>query len=1811
MNTANQTPIIPGYKISEQLYAGSRTLVYRGIREKDSLAVVLKFLTSDYPSFNELLQFRNQYTITKNLNIPGILQPLSLEAYGNGYILVMEDMGEISLKEYFTAHSLTLSEFLAIAIQLTDILHHLYQNRVIHKDIKPANILIHPESKQVRLIDFSIASLLPRETQEIKSANVLEGTLAYISPEQTGRMNRGVDYRSDFYSLGVTFFQLLTGELPFSSVDAMELVHCHIAQIPASVADIKKDIPEVISEIINKLMAKNAEDRYQSALGLKHDLENCLYELKDTGKITYFEIGKRDICDRFIIPEKLYGRETEIEQLLAAFTRVSQGERELMLVAGFSGIGKTAIVNEVHKPIVQQRGYFIKGKFDQFNRNIPFSAFVQAFRHLMGQLLSESDAQLSSWKDKILQAVGENGQVIIDVIPELERIIGVQPSAPELSGTAAQNRFNLLFQKFIQIFTQSQHPLVMFLDDLQWADSASLNLIQLLMVESETGYLLMIGAYRDNEVFAAHPFMLTLDAVNKTRIKVSTITLKPLSQNSLNHLVADTLNSTISLVQPLTELVYQKTQGNPFFATQFLKALYQDKLITFDTQARYWQCDIARVREAALTDDVVEFMATQLQKLPEATQNILKIAACIGNQFDLNTLAIAAEKSTIETATALWTVQQEGLILSQSEIYKFYVGDGGHNIRTEVQIAQYKFLHDRVQQAAYSLIAEDCKQITHLKIGRLLRDSTINNQQQENIFEILNQINIGITLISDSTEQEQVAKLNLLAGRKAKQATAYTASTQYFQAGIELLSSTSWEDRYSLTFDLYQQLAEVEFLNGNFEQSDILVEQALKKVTVPVDRARLYNLLIIRYTFSADYHKAIEIGRKALSLLGEVLPESDLQAALNVEFEQVQEKLGNREISSLIDGDRIQVIEKKVAIEVLKNIDPPAYFVDLPLYSVIVARSVNLSLQYGNAPESPKGFSTYGLLRGAMFEDYYNGLEFGNLALNLSEQLNNPSQKCQVCVIVGGFLNHWVKHLKESDTTLNEGYQVGLECGDIQFAGYSLIFKALHLFFVSTNLESLLDKISPLLQFAHKTQNQWAIDGITACEIISLNLSGKTNDRHHFANAVLDEEIYLKTTKVNGSSSWLGTYLIIKSKVHYLYGDFQLGLESSQEAEQYLTFIVGHYSVAEHNFSTSLNLIAICRESLSTEEQSTCLEKVYKNQAQLQKWSEACPSNFLHKYELIQAEILQLTGVKIEAIALYDRAISGAKENDYIQEEALANELAAKFYLNWGKEKVAAGYMQEAYYCYAKWGANAKITHLEQNYPQLLGAILQPPTLAINHETTIASTLMRSFTNISSSKNLYLDFPAVMKAAQAISQEIELDKLLATLMQIAIATGGAQTGCLILRQQEQWLIVAQGNVDETKTLDIPLDEYQEIPQSLIYAVARSQEVAVFDCLSDAVEFAGDRYIISHKPKSVLCTPISQQGKLIGILYLENNLTVGAFTGDLLEVLKLICTQAAISLENAQLYHKLEARVAERTQQLTQKATQLELTLQELQRTQTQLIQSEKMSSLGQLVAGIAHEINNPVNFIHGNITHVKQYTEDLFNLVNLYQQSHPSQAEIPELLNEIDLDFIQEDLPQTLKSMQVGTERIREIVVSLRNFSRMDEAEFKQVDIHAGIDSTLMILQHRLTEKAERPAIEIIKDYGKLPKISCYAGQLNQVFMGILTNAIDAIEEKNAQQNLQGILENSQKIKIRTSVIDTNWIEIAIADNGIGMSDEVKQQIFNPFFTTKSVGKGTGMGMSISYQIITEKHGGKLKYFSTPNQGTEFVIQIPMGHIEL
>ncbi len=1803
--TQTKTIKLANYQTHELIHQSERTLVYRAIDIETEQPVIIKLMGNEYPNFNELVQFRNQYAIAKNLDIPGIVKPYSLLRYNNGYALIMEDIGAISLAQYQRQFSVSIEQFWEISLQIVEILHHLHQNYIIHKDIKPANILIHPETKQVKLIDFSISSLLPKETQSLQTPNVLEGTLAYISPEQTGRMNRSIDYRSDFYSLGVTFYELVVGILPFSSDDPLELIHAHLAISPDPLSKFLVSegslCPKSLSDIVLKLMAKNAEDRYQSALGLKHDLEKCRKQWVETGKIEEFELGERDRCDRFLIPEKLYGREKEVQILLDAFERVAsplgkEGGAEIMLVAGFSGIGKTAVVNEVHKPITRQKGYFIKGKFDQFNRNVPFSAFFQAFRDLMAQLLGESDAQLQEWKGKILEALGENGQVLIEVIPELGRILGEQPPVPELSGSAAQNRFNLLFEKFIAVFTTKEHPLTLFLDDLQWVDSASLNLLKVLMGDNQTGYLLLLGAYRDNEVFPAHPLILTLGELEKRwdparvsgareraqreqQTTISTITLAPLSVAHINQLVAETLSCSVELAAPLTDLVYQKTKGNPFFTTQFLKGLYEDELITFNQDLGYWECDLVKVQDAALTDDVVEFMAGRLHKLPEATQRVLKLAACIGNQFDLETLAIICEIPASEVAADLWSALREGLILPQSQAYKFFQGWKKEEDNAQGITVDYRFLHDRVQQAAYSLIATGEEKVTHLNIGKLLLEKTSNDQQENQLFDLVNHLNIGLELVTSPRERNALVLLNLRASQKAKTSTAYVAASRYLAIAMDLLPENSWEIQYDLTLKLYEERAEIEDLKGDFTASRKYIEAIIALAKKDLEKARIHKLLIVQYAAIADFEASIQAGITGLQLLGIDFPQQNLSQAVEQEYSLAQKTLGQREIRELEQLPEIENPKIEVAISLLLSMQPVGYFYKLDVWALAIVKCARLLMKYGNTFEAAPAYCQYGLYLNLNSGQFQTGYEFGRLGIELSERYFNKSHESMTYFIFGFGLSPWVEPAKISKNLSLKGYNSGLEYGNLQWAGYHLGYRLFMFIFTGDHIQDTLKAIEISLAFGENRQDRIVIDMARSCQKLLSQLNA-VEFKETETEAERQEEANFIATITS-----VPHYLILKSQILYLQNQPQKSLESAIEAKSLIGAVQGLISEVEHNFYYSLSLLALHQPG-SIDVNSSDWQQAIANQEQMKLWADNCPENFFHRYLIVAAEMARVSGQILEAIDIYDHAISEAKINGYIQNEALANELAAKFYLNWGKEKFAAIYMQEAYYCYAQWGAKAKIDDLEKRYSQLLAPILQRQQLRWDANDTMANLTKGTVSKTSASTGEVLDLASIMKASRSLSQEINLEGAIANFMQVIQENAGAETVTLMLFREETLIIEAKIADGQTKPIEsIPVEDSLEVPFAIVNTVKRTRMSLLLDRGAGETDYVRDRYIKENQPRSILCLPLSERGQFIGIVYLENNQTMGAFTSERVEIIELLCAQAAITLENSRLY------------QQAQQALQLERELHDLQQTQLQLIQSEKMFSLGQMVAGIAHEINNPISFIHGNITHANEYMEEVLELLALYQTHYPEpHRDIQIAIEAMDLEFLGDDFEKLLKSMQTGSERIKNIVISLRTFARLDESEFKRVDLHEGIESTLTILQNRFQKQEKRAEIQVEKDYGKLPLVECSAGQLNQVFLNVLNNAIDALEECERQ--------DSPTIRISTET-DEKQVTIAIADNGVGMNEETQKRLFDPFFTTKEVGKGTGLGLAIAHQIVTEKHGGKITCDSTVGQGTIFTIMIP------
>ncbi|AFZ04560.1 AAA family ATPase [Calothrix sp. PCC 6303] len=1522
---------IAEYHISQKIYESDNSLVYRANLKRDNQPIILKILKENYPTPSELTRYKQEYEIIRHLNVDSIIKAYDLQRYENSLVMFLEDFGGKSLKLLMSERRFSIEEIFIIAIKTSESLAAIHAANIIHKDINPSNIVYNPETKQLKIIDFGISTRLFQENQTLCNLNQLEGTLAYIAPEQTGRMNRGIDYRSDFYSLGATFYELLTHQLPFATTDPIELVHCHLAQQADPPHTLIPTIPLTVSKIIMKLLAKTPEERYQSAWGLKADLETCFKQWQIQGQILPFPLGEQDISDKFHIPKKLYGREQEVSQVLDTFERVSQGTTEMILVAGYSGIGKSALVQEIHKPIVRQRGYFITGKFEQFKRDIPYAAISTAFQDLIRQLLSESDADIENWKAKILEVLEPNGQVIIDVIPELEKIIGKQPSVEKLGANEAQNRFNLSFQRFISVFSQQEHPLVIFLDDLQWADLPSLKLIEQLITDFDSKYLLIIGAYRNNEVNPTHALILTLESIKKAGVRVNEVSLKPLKLEQINLLLADTLLCSTEMSTPLAELLANRTQGNPFFLTQLLKSLYDENLISFDYTGRSWCWNIDQILKTGITDNVIDLMVSKINKLSENTRNALKLAACIGNRFNIELLSSIINKSKTSIAQDIQPALQEGLIIPLSYDYKIPLlweqeeissdssAVSSNFIPSFPSVIPYKFLHDRIQQAAYSLIAEEEKKLIHLQVGRLLLKNMRKDNNEENIFDIVNQLNEAASLITDQLEKDELAQLNLYVGKKAKASAAYEPALKYLETGLKLLTKNSWESQYELTIELYLETLEVLYLNTKFEEVEELSIFILQHTQEILDKVKVYQVNILVYNSKSQEQKAIDTALKALAELGIEISQDPSKIKEKIKQEQIflDRLLKEVPVQSLANLSPMTDPYKLRAVPLLQQIIASTIITNFLLHIEVVLIQLNLCLKYGNPPQAPCPYIFYGtfLCKGieniGLMRDIHLGNEFGELSINLLSESQLPEIETLVIHIYYAFIYQWKNYLRNNIALerLIKAFQRGLETGDYQYACFASASFCLIKFFGGYHLEEVSQELTKYTKLMKKLKQEYSYSSVIIYEKTTINLiEGYENN---FCLVIgcnqEEEEECIKT-----ANTWLLCWLCIaKIITHYIFKEYESAIGNVLKIENYVEYLSSHLNLSQYNFFSSLSLLANY-DILDVYSQNKFLKLVEKNQEDMKNWSSYCPENFQHKYDLVEAEKARVFGQNWQAEELYEKAIQGAKKHEFIHEEAIAYERAAEFYLSLGREEIGRLYLRNAHHCYSRWGAKAKVKALESEYPQFLMDINKGKA-----DQSIKTTESSGGTNPQA-----LDLITVTKASQVLASEIKLDQLLAKLMKTVIENGGAQKGFLLLEKDNKWAIEAEGtldsdNVNTLQSISVDfVDESTNFPllsSAIINYVARTQESVILNDAAHEGQFVRDPYIVATQPKSLLCTPLLNQGKLNGILYLENNLTTGAFTPDRLEVLKLLSSQAAISLQNAQLYVALyenEKRLAQ-------------------------------------------------------------------------------------------------------------------------------------------------------------------------------------------------------------------------------------------------------------------------------------------------------------
>jgi histidine kinase len=1740
---------IQGYQVIETLYRSSKSLVYRGRREADQQPVILKLLQPDNPSPEAIARFRSEYDIARQLKLDGVVQVYSLETHQHSLLLTMEDCGGESLHRFLQNRSLSLAEFLDLGMRIARILGDIHQHHIIHKDINPSNLVWNSAAGVLQIIDFGIATLRSRENLAPQNPNVLEGTLAYMSPEQTGRINRAIDYRTDFYSLGATFYQMLCDRLPFESADPRELVHCHLAKQPIPPQNVKPEIPPVLSDLVMKLLAKNAEDRYQSAEGIQADLQRCLERLQAEGQIDRFPLAQQDYSDRFQRPQKLYGRERAMETLQAALKRVPQSSgSELILISGAAGEGKSALVQALSEPIAQKRGYSISGKFEPLAQNTPYTAMIQAFQSLLRQLLTEDESQVAIWRERLLEAVGSNGQVILEVIPEAAWILGQQPAIPKLPPAESRNRFHWVFENFLRVFAQSEHPLVIFLDDLQWADRASLQLLQVLMNAPDLP-LLWIGAYRDRasadwsvrEVEAGHPLLTTLETLQQQGTAITPIALAPLNVEDIALWVAEMLNGDRTVVQPLAELIHQKTEGNPLFIGEFLQSLYQANLIRFDRREKAWQWDLTHIQATQLAESFVQAIETKIRTLSISAQHALSMAACLGNPFNARTIALLRQQSPEEAIADLREAEQADLI----ELTEVQYPDPS----APVPKWTGRFRHDRIRQIASTLLAETDAQRIHWQIGQQLLEDTPPERLEEQVFEIANHLNLGVAGIAHPTLKDELARLNLMAGRKAKASIAYPSAFAYLSTGLKLLTKDCWSRTYDLALDLHRATAEAAYLSGNDGEMNRLIAIVLQQAKTPLDREQVYQIRIQAWIAQNNSAAAIAIALQALAELGVDIPAQPSDRDLQTGALQTQQALAGKGTQDLLRLPPMQDPQKLAAMRLISSVCTPTYFTQCPLWQMMVFQKVRLSLDYGNAPGSAFGFADYGMVLCGVESNFARGYEFSQLAADLLPQLQAKEFVPKTLLLINIYLRHWHEHLRASLPSLEEAYRTGLETGDLEYATFAIVYHGYHSYLVGRELDQIEAEmadygaaIAQLKQVVPLYVNQIYRQAV-------LNLMGRSADPCRLAGESYNEDDRLPQHQADGDRYALFQVSLNKLILCYRFQDYPQAAEQALLSEQLLAAgATGLLIVPVFYFYNALTQLAQFPQATEAE-QERILKAVAQIQEQMKTWADRAPMNYLHQYHLIEAEHCRILGQTAPASDHYDRAIALAKDYEYLNDEALAHELAAKFYLAQDKPKLAQLYLQDAHYCYRRWGAIAKVEDLETRYASFL---TPPPTPLSTGRLSTAST------TTSSTASSALDLAAVMQAAQALSSEIVLERLLAKLMEILIETAGAEKGCLLLETEGQLRIEAEGSTDTEAIAvlqSIPADDplaTRRVSMAIVNYVVRTRESLVLDDASQDRKFAADPYILEGQPKSVLCAPLLNQGKLTGAVYLENNLAAHTFTRDRLEVIQLLSAQAAISIDNARLYDQLELRVQERTAELTQANRQLEQLAAELQRSNQELEQFAYIAS---------HDLQEPLRAI-------TSYTQ---KLAQRYQGQLDDRAD------------------RYIGFAVDGATRMQQLIQALLTYSRVGRQKLRPepVDCNAIVQKVLRDLRVAISESHATLNVE------PLPTLQADPTQIALLFQNLIGNAIKYRSETPPQ------------IQIRASKAAEQW-RFSVRDNGIGIEAEYCDRIFTIFqrLHTNDEYPGTGLGLAIC-QKIAENHGGHIWVESKFEAGSIFSFEIP------
>ncbi|WP_224367788.1 trifunctional serine/threonine-protein kinase/ATP-binding protein/sensor histidine kinase [Hyalangium versicolor] len=1760
---------IPGYRVLGTIRGTGANVLFHAVREADALPVIIKTPMVPAPGPRERERYRREFGVLQRLQeVRGVARPYAYERIHERPVLLLERVLGESLSEA-TGHPMDPERFLRVAISLASTLAAVHQRGVIHKDIKPSNIILEP-SGEARLIDFGAATIQKIEHLDAAPGTLIEGTLAYMSPEQTGRMNRAVDYRTDFYSLGVTLYELLTGQRPFQARDALEWFHAHMAQTPKPPHELNAKVPPALSSIVLKLLAKAAEDRYQSAEGLKADLERCREELEQDSR-ALFELGEHDAPNRFQLLQRLYGREAQVSALLQGFERVERTARpELFLVSGYSGIGKSSVVNELHKPVVQRRSFFVTGKFDQLQRDIPYATLGQTIRSLVQQLLAGSNEEIARWRERLNEALEGNGRLLVDLVPQLEMVAGPQPALTELPPNEARHRFQRVFRQFLQVFASPEHPLVVFLDDLQWADLSSLQLIQQLLSQPETPPVLWIGAYRDNEVSPEHPLTSVLTEVRKAGARMTDIRLEPLSLAQVEQLVADSLaGASPEVINPLAALVHEKTGGNPFFLLQLMTTLNQDGLLAREPGGG-WRWDAEGVRAKGYSDNVVDFMVGKLRQFPPDTQSLLRLAACVGNVFSLPMLGtLAGQAEPAEVEHGLEPALLEGML-----------------VRTGPE--QYRFLHDRIQQAAHALISEVERQEIHLRIGRLLLQTLSPEQLRENLFDVVSQLNAGVELIQDPTERHTLARLNAEAGEKARASVAYRPAVTYFATAFSLIPGAPWETDYPLAFQITKTWAQCELQNGGIAELYRLSQELHAQARTRADKVAAACIKSDAHLFMGQFDASIQVMLEALTTLGIPLSPHPTFEEAAAAHDEVWSLVGQRSIESLIELPLMTDPDVKLAMSALASLFGKAYLTDNNLFLAAMSQMVSLTLRHGITADSVTGLGWFGVLTATFFKRYAEGRAMTRLALAVVDRYNLPFHRAIALVSLWS-CGFYVKPLPAVQERVLSAFQHGLQTGDFRLAGYASVLGLWNRVAMGHNLDDLYQDAVAREPFLHKIRMRDGEALLLSFQRLIQQLRGRSDSFGTMNGEGFDEQAHEAELATSHQSNTQGWYWIVKLQSRFLCGDYPEAIAAAEKVTGLMWSLVGAIIPREYHLFRALSLAAVFDDTPPEARQDT-LESIRRHQQKLAEWAENVPTTFRAVERTVAAELARLEDRPDDATRAYEEAIRTARENGAPHHLGLASELAANFWRSRNSPIVAHSFAREAHAAYQQWGALGKVQQLEAQWPHL------------------SSSLAEMSQDTSSTNSTQIDALTVVKAQQAISGEIELDRLVTTLIRAAIENAGAQRGALLLPNGDM-LVVAAISGESPTTVTVPSGEEtaHALPWTLLSYVRRTREHVLIGDASKPHPFSGDEYLARSKARSVLCLPLMRQEQFSGALYLENNLATNAFSPRRLVLLGHLASQAAISIENARLYADVQRARQELRQANDELEQRVEERTRELKEAQARLVDTAREVGMSEVASNVLHNVGNVLTSAVINLEmmqrsvgssrvgRLKQATQLLLenreSLTEFLAQGSRG-GTLPNYLAALADELIGEQtrLMEDVDAMGRHIEHIRAIVQVQQAYARTSLMP-EECDMGQLIQDALRIQMVAL----QRHGVDVRRELGSIPRLKVDKHKVLQILINLITNAKYALD----------VLPEGQREMVVRLDMNGDRVRIQVVDNGMGIEPEVKEKLFNHGFTTRKEGHGFGLHASA---LAAQMLGGRLTLESEgPGKGAVATLELPLS----